>query len=179
MFKNGLLSNFNDSYYLMKYDNTVGICDNHLCDIQNINSFNYLASNLKNVPNWPVKVLCVYFNANNVYRPDYIYKLVKNVIHYNDILNIFTILINKNLCDVIKLLLNDEQILKFWIRSFDYTMDFNKVKQEINSVIAMDIVTPENIYRRIEAVCFFSNIEKLGLLKFMKNTYGQLNCIDL
>jgi hypothetical protein len=136
----GKLSDFNDSYYLMRYCKDDTIYVTKICNIHNHNCLNFLLTHEKILSRFPLTILRQNCVANNISRPDYLCKLFERVrqTFSGEITVILDILFDNKFYDMLKILANNYNIN-------------NKVKQEIITSFDMDIMTPIMIYRMVNS----------------------------
>jgi hypothetical protein len=179
MFKEGQLSDVNDSYYLMKFSksNIVSIVKK-IPQIHNHNCLNFLSSKNYVALHTSLTLLRQNCETNNISRPNYIYNLFEKVrrSYPNNIPTILDMLIDKKFYDMIKIISKHRYFLNYWARSFvqknlKYSNINDEVKQEIITLIDMDIATPEQIYDVLGRLLFVDFKIWQQVLSFIKDNY--------
>jgi hypothetical protein len=176
MFKEGQLSDINDSYYLMKHFGNNGYtCMGKIGSIYNHNSLNFLSSNRKVIYNYPLSALRQNCIMNNISRPSYLYKLFEIIMRSDpsEMSNILNILFDNKFYDIIKILSKYEHFLHYWVVSFIYgNKIYDEIKKEIIILVDLDIVTPEQICELINQTLYPHLEIKQHILLIIKNTYN-------
>jgi hypothetical protein len=177
MLKEGQLSDINDSYYLAKFHND--IFSLNICNIHNHNSLNFLSSHKKFKFKLPITLLRQNCVTNNISRPNYIYDLFEYVMLRMpiEIRAILDILFDKKFYNMIKIISKHQYFLNHWAGSFVWrTMDFcnidDEIKQEIITMVNMNIATPEMIYEILTKRFFFGTPIVPHVVSFLKDTYS-------
>jgi hypothetical protein len=179
MFKQGHLSDVNDSYYLMKQSqNNKYASAGYIFSIYNHNSLNFLISDKLVMSVFPLFVLQQHCRTNNISRPIHLYNLferIENSYPYK-ISEVLNILFDKKFYDMIKIFSKHELFLEHWIADFirrnkawDNIND--DIKQEIIVLIDMNIATPEEIYKIVKRTLYVGLRSRLEILSFIKDTY--------
>jgi hypothetical protein len=179
MFKDGQLSDVNDPYYVMKFSKNNNIHIKQIYNIYNHNCLNFLSSHEKTVVRLPLTLLHKNCVTNNISRSDYICNLFEKVrqVCSTEIPNILNILFDKKFYDMIKIISKHQYFLSFWARSFirRYMCRFNiddEIKQEIITLIDMDIATPGKIYEILGQDLYIGVKIWQQVLSFIKDTYN-------
>jgi hypothetical protein len=178
MFKDGQLSDINDSYYLAKFHNNDTIFSADIHNIHNHNSLNFLSSHEKTKLRLPAALLRQNCVMDNISRPNYIYDLFENVIQRlsTEIRIILDILFYKKFYDMIKIISKHQHFLNYWAVSFVWrnmcSCNINdEIKQEIITMVNMNIATPEMIYGILTKRFFFDTPIIPHVVSFLKDTY--------
>jgi hypothetical protein len=176
MLKEGQLLDINDSYYLSKFHND--IFSLNICNIHNHNSLNFLSSHKKYKFKLPITLLRRNCVTNNISKPNHIYDLFEYVMRMRpiEIRPILDILFDKKFYDMIKIISKHQDFLFHWVGSFvlmnmsSCNID-DEIKQEIITVVNMNIATPEMIYEILTKKFFFGTSIIPQVVSFLKDTY--------
>jgi hypothetical protein len=178
MFKQGHLSDINDSYYLMKrFEKKINITISEIYTIYNHNSLNFLFFQRKEMFPYPLTLLRQNYVTNNISRPNYLLRLfdMVKIKCPSEITILLNILFEKKFYVMVKLFSKYEPIANSWISSFvsrNMNCDINDdIKDEITTLIHMGIITPEVAKRTTQVLRLSLNL-KQQLLLFIKDTYN-------
>jgi hypothetical protein len=189
MFKEGQLSDVNDSYYLSKHCENIDFREigyikgfYFLNSIDSCNSLNFISSKKDIISRYTYLVLNRNCKANNISRPDYINTLTELCESYCSTLNIIDMVdntFNNDHYDMVKLLFKNEKFLNLWINSFVRRYNIRKYSisvaiLEINTLIVKNIMTPQQIYKMIVSIRRENLNIKLQLMTYLNDNFDNV-----